>query len=225
MQFPNAYKGIRRIFTAEILTMISGIILLLTLTAGSGMLDEFAAGDMTTVSGPALALASISGLASIFALVAFFMNISGISDASKDEESFKKALLWLVIGIGASLVGSLAVNMNDIIASFAGIISSLCEYMIYYNVVTGIIHLAERLEDERVNALGQQTIRLLTIVYAVVIIVQLVMLVMTAASGNAAQGTFAVAAVAVSVIAGIMSMAAYVIYLRVLAGAKKMLER
>ena len=29
MQFPNAYKGIRRIFTAEILTMISGIILLL----------------------------------------------------------------------------------------------------------------------------------------------------------------------------------------------------
>ena len=225
MQFPNAYKGIRRIFTAEILTMISGIILLLTLTAGSGMLDEFAAGDMTTVSGPALALASISGLASIFALVAFFMNISGISDASKDEESFKKALLWLVIGIGASLVGSLAVNMNDIIASFAGIISSHCEYMIYYNVVTGIIHLAERLEDERVNALGQQTIRLLTIVYAVVIIVQLVMLVMTAASGNAAQGTFAVAAVAVSVIAGIMSMAAYVIYLRVLAGAKKMLER
>ena len=225
MQFPNAYKGIRRIFTAEILTMISGIILLLTLTAGSGMLDEFAAGDMTTVSGPALALASISGLASIFALVAFFMNISGISDASNDEESFKKALLWLVIGIGASLVGSLAVNMNDIIASFAGIISSLCEYMIYYNVVTGIIHLAERLEDERVNALGQQTIRLLTIVYAVVIIVQLVMLVMTAASGNAAQGTFAVAAVAVSVIAGIMSMAAYVIYLRVLTGAKKMLER
>ena len=44
-------------------------------------------------------------------------------------------------------------------------------------------------------------------------------------SGVYVEDEFAVAAVAVSVIAGIMSMAAYVIYLRVLAGAKKMLER
>ena len=220
MQFPNAYKGIRRIFTAEILTMISGIILLLVLTVGSGVLDEFTAGDMTTVSGPVLAVASISGLASIFALVAFFMNIAGISDASKDEESFRRALIWLVIGIGASLVGSL-----EIIASFAGIISSLCEYMINYNVVTGIIHLAERMEDEHVSALGQKTIRLLGIVYAIVIIIQMVMIVMTVNANSAAQNASVAVAVAVSVIAGIISMIAYVIYLRVLAGAKKMLER
>ncbi len=225
MQFPNAYKGIRRIFTAEILTMISGIILLLVLTVGSGVLDEFTAGDMTTVSGPVLAVASISGLASIFALVAFFMNIAGISDASKDEESFRRALIWLVIGIGASLVGSLATNMNEIIASFAGIISSLCEYMINYNVVTGIIHLAERMEDEHVSALGQKTIRLLGIVYAIVIIIQMVMIVMTVNANSAAQNASVAVAVAVSVIAGIISMIAYVIYLRVLAGAKKMLER
>ena len=70
MQFPNAYKGISQIFTAEILTMISGIILVITLIGAGGALDSIAAGDAAAVSGDVLALAAVGSVASILSLIA-----------------------------------------------------------------------------------------------------------------------------------------------------------
>lgn len=223
MQFPNAYKGISQIFTAEILTMISGIILVIALIGAGGALDSIAAGDAAVVSGGVLALAAVGGVASILALIAFFMNISGISNASKDEESFKRAMIWLIIGIVASLVGSIAQSTSEIMAAFAGIISSLCEYMINYNVVTGIVRLAEQLDDEEVSRFGRKTVRLLTVVYGIVIFVEILTMVLAVAVKEPSAGAAGIAATVIAVAAGVITVAAYLIYLRILAKARKML--
>ena len=223
MQFPNAYKGISQIFTAEILTMISGIILVITLIGAGGALDSIAAGDAAAVSGDVLALAAVGSVASILALIAFFMNISGISNASKDEESFKRAMIWLIIGIVASLVGSIAQSTSEIMAAFAGIISSLCEYMINYNVVTGIVRIADQLENEEVSRFGRKTVRLLTVVYGIVIFVEILTMVLAVAVKDPSAGAAGIAATVIAVAAGVITVAAYIIYLRILAKARKML--
>ena len=224
MQFPNAYRGIRKIFTAEILTMISGIILVLTLICFGDTLSGIAAGDASAMTGTAFAFVYVGGFASLLAIAAFFMNISGISRASKDEESFKRAMIWLIIEIIASLVGSAAQSTSEIMASSAGVIGSLCEYMINYNIVTGIIRLAEQLNREDVIRFGQKTIRLLTIVYAVVIFIEILTTVFAIAVKNPSAGAAGTIAAVIAIAAGIITVAAYIIYLRVLAKAKKMLE-
>ena len=73
MQFPNAYRGIRKIFTAEILTMISGIILVLTLIFFGDALSGIAAGDASAMTGEAFAFVYVGGFASLLAIAAFLL--------------------------------------------------------------------------------------------------------------------------------------------------------
>ena len=132
-------------------------------------------------------------------------------------------MIWLIIGIVASLVGSIAQSTSEIMAAFAGIISSLCEYMINYNVVTGIVRIADQLENEEVSRFGRKTVRLLTVVYGIVIFVEILTMVLAVAVKDPSAGAAGIAATVIAVAAGVITVAAYIIYLRILAKARKML--
>ena len=97
MKFPNAAKGVKKIFNAEIISLIAALIggagLVMSLIGASNETDESAGTTLLAVSG---ALLIVSGIA---LLVAGIMNIIGFIQAAKDEKGIKRAVLCTVFSL------------------------------------------------------------------------------------------------------------------------------
>ena len=76
MTYPNAYKGVGKIFVAEILYLIAAclslVVNILSAVGGSALL-----------AGGAIVIG-----AAILMIISAFINISGVSNASQDEPEF-----------------------------------------------------------------------------------------------------------------------------------------
>ena len=77
MKFPNAEKGIRKIFTAEILGLISAIGVAITAILASNMEDA--------ASSLKVAIIVCGALTGVLMLISYIINIVGVTQASKDE--------------------------------------------------------------------------------------------------------------------------------------------
>ena len=92
MKFPNAAKGVKKIFNAEIISLIAALIggagLILGLIGASKETGESVGTTLLAVSG---ALLIVSGIA---LLVAGIMNIVGFIQAAKDERHQESSALY-----------------------------------------------------------------------------------------------------------------------------------
>lgn len=209
MKFPNAYKGIKNIFTAEILAVVGILLLGIAAMSGAVAVAGAAAGE------EGVALASIGGLAvaglggSIVIIVGFILNLVGLSQASKDEQQYiKTAFILTIVGLVCSVISAFignatVVNIFRTISDVAGIIAILY-------VCKGIMVLAEQLGNQDIAAFADKVQWLIVIVYAVGIIVGLLPL--------------STAAGVIAIIAMILKIISVVIYLMLLARAKNMLK-
>lgn len=215
MTFPNAAKGVKRIFTAEILALIAAIasviaIILALVMAGAAEANAEGA-----------AVASLGGTAifgigaGVLMIIAFIMQIVGISNASKDEDSFKTAMACLLIGIAAALVGSIF-SSNEVVVSIAELVSKLMSLFVTIFIISGIIKLADRLNDGVVSAKGTNLLKLITVIYALSLIASLIVVILGGYTASVVAGIIAL-------IAGILQIIQYFVYLSYLSKAKKML--
>ncbi len=217
MRFPNAASGVKKIFTAEILALISEILLLF-----AGVLVVIALGAAQNNANDSLALGTLAGFAifgfgaTVIAIIAFILKIVGISQASKDENSFKTAIICLIIGIVGSLVYSIFQTSSPTVASIGNLIYQLMNLFVTIFVISGIIKLADQLNDGVVSAKGSTLLKLITVIYALTIIANIIVLIL---------GGYAVSIVAaiIYLIALILTVVQYIMYLVYLANAKKML--
>ena len=217
MRFPNAASGVKKIFTAEILALISEILLLF-----AGVLVVIALGAAQNNANDSLALGTLAGFAifgfgaTVIAVIAFILKIVGISQASKDENSFKTAIICLIIGIVGSLVYSIFQTSSPTVASIGNLIYQLMNLFVTIFVISGIIKLADQLNDGVVSAKGSTLLKLITVIYALTIIANIIVLIL---------GGYAVSIVAaiIYLIALILTVVQYIMYLVYLANSKKML--
>ena len=217
MRFPNAASGVKKIFTAEILALISEILLLF-----AGVLVVIALGAAQNNANDSLALGTLAGFAifgfgaTVIAVIAFILKIVGISQASKDENSFKTAIICLIIGIVGSLVYSIFQTSSPTVASIGNLIYQLMNLFVTIFVISGIIKLADQLNDGVVSAKGSTLLKLITVIYALTIIANIIVLIL---------GGYSVSIVAaiIYLIALILTVVQYFMYLVYLANAKKML--
>lgn len=88
MRFPNAYKGIRRLFAAEIFQLINTVILLFF-----GIMTTLLADTPSTTISMFLGMLLLATLFSTFIIPVFaiIIELSGLKKAGKDEEMFKRA--------------------------------------------------------------------------------------------------------------------------------------
>ena len=215
MRFPNAAKGVKRIFTAEILALIGGICgtigiitLVIALAAASG---KSATG--TIAAGGATAIFMLA--AGILSIIAFIMIIVGVSNASKEESSFKAALICIIIGIVGSLISSIF-SGNATVSAIGSLISSLATLFSTIFIITGIIKLADQLNNGEISAKGNNILKMIIVVNVLAIIANLIVLIL----GGMTAST--VAAI-IALVAGILSIVQYIMYLSFLAKAKAML--
>ena len=220
MLFPNAHNGVKKIYTAEILSLIGSILLIVAaiLAVATASLAEAskAEAEVGAVAGTAAGFIFLGLAGSVLTLIAFILNLIGITSAMKDEAAFKTALIFTIVGIAASALSS-AFSTNDTVNSFIQILVTFSELFVSLYVVQGIMNLAAKLKDSNMVERGNKVRWWLVITFCIPSLVKLVSAIFALKEADAVASTL-------SLISSVLTIVAYFIYLSYLAKAKKMLE-
>lgn len=215
MLFPNAHNGVKKIYTAEILSLIVAILLAAAAIAGlfAASLAESGKAEAEVATAGGFLLLVLAG--GILALIAFILNLVGIISAMKDEPTFKNALIFTIIGIAASVLSS-SFSKNETVSSFIQILVNFSELFVSLFVVQGIMALAARMNNNDMVERGNKVRWWLVITFAIPSLIKLVSAVLVLKNMETVAGVL-------SLIAAVLTLIAYFIYLSYLAKAKKML--
>ena len=214
MRFPNAYNGIKKLFTAEILDIVVAVIGIiaggvLVATVGKGTIDE---ADAAGVLGAGF----LGVIAGIVAIVSFILQLLGLSQASKDEKYFKDALIAALAGIIVSILQS-SFAKNALLSGIFSAISTVCSLLITVMVVNGIISLARKIGDTEVERKGKNIFKILILVYVLTAIAELLSAIFGKKDVSSLAGML-------TVVAGIFAVLSAIFYISLLSKAKKMLQ-
>lgn len=214
--FKNAYEGVRKIYTAQIMALIATVLMLIGTVLGlTGMKtgEATSAGEGLLVGGGALVL-----IAAILMIVGAIMDILGVNRASKDEDAFKNALIALCVGILANILIS-AFSSNPIVSSIGKAAATVTEMLASFFICTGIMNLAGRLGDGATQARGQSVRTLLLCIWAVAAVLNFL------AALFVNDGTMQTILGVIAIAASLVSIVAYFLYLGLLRRARAMLEK
>ena len=208
MKFENAYEGVKKIYTAEILAIVAAACGIIAAIVGVVSLASRSAGGL-------LGTGFFGIAAAVLFVVSYIMNIVGINRASKDEAAFKNALYVVLAGIVVSIVGSFfkeGTFMNGLFST----LNTVCNFLVTFLVCQGIINLAEKLEDAAVAEKGKKVQKLMLIVWIIAIVVKLI-------SAILGGGAAAVVGGILGIVGSVISIVAFVLYLGLLGKGKRML--
>ncbi|MBR3403470.1 MAG: hypothetical protein IKG67_14660 [Parasporobacterium sp.] len=219
MKFPNAYQGVKKIFTAEILSLIGAACMIIFAVFGVVALAGMAtaSGDTALTGGIGLAVFGLAG--GILSLIGLLFLMIGTKRAAQDEPIFNQAYMYilcsLILTLASLIISSIWLygtwdNMSTTVANILAMIATIF-------IINGVQNLAKQLNRPDMVATGNTYMILLIVVYAVQIIVRIIPVFFGA---NAA--TSRVVGI-LSLAAEIVSLIVYILYLVFLGKAKKML--
>ncbi|MBR6377600.1 MAG: hypothetical protein IKS05_07540 [Oscillospiraceae bacterium] len=146
MKYPNALRGIKTIHIAELCTLVLTVVSL-----GMLILEQL-------VESHQAILGTYYGIVAALSLAALVLELVGIFTASKDESRFKNA----AIGMSLSLLLSFGVLFIEEGQLLRTLIELLCIVPTLYcsvSVILGIMHLADKLQDQGMLARKRFLIR------------------------------------------------------------------
>jgi len=215
--YPNAHDGIKKIYLGEVLSLIAVVVgSIAGIAAVIGYKVSEAGTDEIGASAAFVGGGIVVVIAGILALAAFILNILGISNASKDEPFFRKAMLWLVIG----LIGSVATGMTkegSALNLAADLVYQIGQIFVTFYVIDGVVSLAHKVGSSEVAAKGA---KLKNVIIGIYVISLVLTVISKFVSGS---DTMTVIAGVIAVIALIAMVIAYFMYLNLLSRAKQML--
>ena len=217
MRFPNAYKGVKQIYTAEILSLVVGVLALIAAIIAIVAGASSDAGASEDAVGATILSAGLIGLVTIIlAFVAFIINILGISNASKDEEKFKQALIWLIVGIAGSTISGFG-DQGGVLNLLGELANTVSEIFVTFFVIGGITNLADKLGNTEMVKKGQSIVKMIVGLYIAVLVLDIIDKVL-------GESDFAIISGGViGIIALIVAVVIIVAYLSFLSKARKML--
>ena len=212
MTFPNAYNGVKKLFTAEILALIAGVCAVI---AALGVI-LLAAGK-----GGGMVLAIIFSLASlVLFIIGYIMMLVGMKRAGRDENRFNQAFIVAIAVLVLSVVSSIFTSAGvggGIPSAIMDFVKKIGDVVIAILIINGIQNLAAQIGDNQIIKKGTTLLVILAIVNGIAALISLV----TAFIG----GTFVNTAAAVlALISGILSVIYYILFIIYLGKSKKMLE-
>ena len=214
--FSNAYEGVKKIYKAEIFALIASILILIgSILSSTGVEvgEGTASGDGLLISGGLIVI-----VAALLLIVAAILNILGVNRASKDEPAFKNALIALVIGIVANIVVSVF-SSNPTVANIGKTVTNVTEILASYYICTGVVNLADHLNDSAVSARGKKVRSIIMGIWVGASVLNVI---------GALFGTNETMVTIVgitAIIGGIISIVAYFLYIGLLGNAKNMLAK
>ena len=202
--YQNAYKGISKVFLAQILKIIGVIATVIGLALAIVGLNE---ANLAEAGGGAIA--ALAGM--IIAIIALIFNIIGLNQARKDQNYFKIAFVMTLFALAISIIATFAISANSSAGTWMKFFSTLMELLAFEYVVKGVIVLAEALNNKGMAAFGRKMMILITIGYLALLVIEL--------WGNTAANANGI----ITMIASVIELVVYVMYIIFLAKSKKML--
>ena len=215
LKFPNAYRGVKKLFLAELIGVIAALLLIT-----SGILQTAGVKNVELVT-KSVAVALTSTIATI---VLFLLQIIGLSQAGKDDKKIRfamfLAILNILIAIGTAVILAFKIPNMGSITGILEIVSGVAEILIVYFVFNGIADLAKKLGNASMEKKGRNIAGVLVLLY-------LFSIAFSASSkfiSGTAEWIQTVVAV-LAIIAALVELAMYVVKFFYLAKATKMLKK
>ena len=217
MNFPNAAKGISKIFTSEILALIAAIA---TGVATIFAAIFYAASKTNSESGlvvSGIGLLILAAGASVLTIIALILKIVGVVQTSRDEDSFKLIIYLTVFTLIVAVVAA-CFSRNAFLYNTINAVSTLGSFITTLLVIIGIGNMASQIgNDEVMDKCSNQ----FKIILGIGIVSLLARLFCIFLPTTAAQ----VIIIALGIVAVVLSVIQYILYLSLLSKAKKMLNK
>ena len=214
MRFPNAYRGVKKIWLAEMLMLLAaivGIIMVIVMAANGTMVGE----DIVINEGVKTPIAVLGIVTAVIALVAFILNLVGLINANNDDSAFRIALLVTILGVVASAISAIWSN-NETLNKWMDTAITICSMFASYYVLTGIANLAEKMSDAATKALALKSRTLVEGSFCATALFKLIISIFKIQDGSTISTILAVVAL-------LLELVSYILYLRALSKGKKML--
>ena len=214
MRFPNAYRGVKKIWLAEMLMLLAaivGIIMVIVMAANGTMVGE----DIVINEGVKTPIAVFGIVTAVIALVAFILNLIGLINANNDDFAFRIALLVTILGIVASAISAIWSN-NETLNKWMDTALTICSMFASYYVLTGIANLAEKMSDAATKAVALKSRTLVEGSFCATALFKLIISIFKIQDGSTISTILAVVAL-------LLELVSYILYLRALSKGKKML--
>nr|AHF26026.1 hypothetical protein [uncultured bacterium Contigcl_1738] len=165
MKFPNAYKGIGKIYLAEILQLIGAILLAIGIAVGFfGMKSE---GQVEAAVTSSLALGAFLSMlpGMILPMISLILSIIGLNEASKDEPTqLRTAFISSIAALALAIIAGVIQSVNgdsNLLSSFFELLSTLASLFVTIFTVGGISKLMTRIGRNDLVNRGNQILWLL----------------------------------------------------------------
>ncbi|MBR6257665.1 MAG: hypothetical protein IKR23_09830 [Lachnospiraceae bacterium] len=171
--YTNVKKGLEQLWLSQILEIVVAVAgVLTTIFAAATLVLAFVSGGLAALTGVLTGLFGV--ITAIGAIAGFILGLLGILSASQDEPSYKNALVWLVIGIVASLLTSLIGNRDKFIwkllKAILGAANGFAGFMVMYTVLNATVTVANAVGNFEVASQGMAKAELFKKLYIIAII-------------------------------------------------------
>ncbi len=166
MRFPNACKGLKKIFFAELISLIALVPYAVSLVLVQFLPEEINKNNAEML--PAEVVVTILSILSLVMMtVAYVLNVIGYVTASKDNESFKKAMLLTVAGMVLTVVSGIMENANGnpILTNTFDSMENILDLLITLMTISGIVTLSVTYGDLRMVESGKALFKFLFAIY------------------------------------------------------------
>lgn len=171
--FPNASRGIKNVYKAEILDLYS----ILAVVLGT----IFIVCSIATGSIGGVIILSILGIlitigSLVLSIIAFVKMLTGLKAASADDDTFRKALICVIVSLGVEIIAAILSSFvksavgNDI----ASIISRIADLAATYFILTGCSSLLQQRGESQLATKGKNTLNMILMLFGISILFRII---------------------------------------------------
>lgn len=222
MRFPNGFKGVSKVFTAEILGLIANVLVAVIAGVGVASLAAMASEDTMESGFAGLGVSLILTIVvSILLIIALILRLVGLSQAGKDETAFRTAFImsiFVLVLVIVNAILSATVGQNSIMDEVVDVVQRIFNIIVIFLVISGVQNFAVRLGNEKMLNRGSSVAWLIALPYILAAIANILVLIF---KNNEAMANFAAI---MALVAGVLSIIGSIVYVVYLGQAKKMLK-
>ncbi|MBR0439647.1 MAG: hypothetical protein IJK27_02685 [Bacilli bacterium] len=217
MRFPSAHAGVKKLFAAQIIMIAVAITMVVSSVLSILSLNGLVVA--TTIGTMSLITLAASILVFIFELV-------GYIQAGRDEGNFHAALWTVLIAIILSAVatGLGFIKDNSVVTKIIYVINALVDlsqiFVILFTI-NGLINLCDKMNNERLSRKGRVILFIILAIYVLALVFALLPAFFNVEDNKA----FAITVAVFGVVAAVLELVNYVLYVTYLGQCTAMLRR
>ena len=224
MEFENARKGIKRIYIAEIFALLASII-----GAAAGVIQELLKNGTIPANGTinldtsSPVMLGIAAAVLVLGLASLILHLTGISKASKDEPKFKRAMLWIVIGIVLSSLSS-SLHLEEPVSTGVKMAGDLSSLLVKCFIIGGVMSVAEQMNRPGLKFLGSKAMVWTVLAQLAGLAMQGIYIWSSLTGKDPTGGKLVAYESILLIVSAVMGLIAYIVYLRFLSKASASLS-